>query len=326
MRVLFWGTPDFAVPSLRALTEEGHQVVGVVTQPDRPAGRGRRLRPSPVREFAVSEGLEVFVPDRPRGAGFVESLARLEPEIAVVVAYGHLLAREVLELPARGSINVHASLLPELRGAAPIHWAIARGHTRTGVTIMRMVEEMDAGPILHQVEEPIGPHDTSADLAARLSGVGAQALVEALALMEFGELEAVEQDHAAASWAPKVSRAVARVDWHAPARAVVDLVRAMDGAPGAWSTLDGAPLKLFRPWPAPHGEGQAPAVGEGAEPGGGVAPGTVVDAAAGTGRGLGVMAGDGPVWFAELQPPGRRRMEADAWLAGHGVAAGTRLG
>lgn len=319
MRVLFWGTPDFAVPSLRALTEEGHQVVGVVTQPDRPAGRGRHLRPSAVRAFAHSEGLEVFTPERPRGEAFLATLAALEPEIAVVVAYGHILSRPVLDVPSGGSINVHASLLPELRGAAPIHWAIARGHTRTGVTIMRMVEEMDAGPILHQVETPIGPRDTSTELTARLAGIGARALVEALALLEFGELEEVEQDHARATWAPKVNREVARIDWSAPPSTVIDLVRAMDAVPGAWTTLDGHPLKLFEPWHAPH---------DGGEPGTpeGVAPGVVIDAAPGTGRGVGVMAGGGPVWFAEVQPPGRRRMDAGAWIAGRGVDVGTPLG
>lgn len=321
MKILFWGTPDFAVPSLRALGEEGHQVVGVVTQPDRPAGRGRQLRPSPVKEFARSEGLEVFTPEKPRGEEFMRTIAALEPEISVVVAYGHILVREVLDLPERGSINVHASLLPALRGAAPIHWAIARGHDRTGVTIMRMVEAMDAGPILHTVEEPIEPRDTSTGLTARLSGVGAQALLEALTLLEFGELTEVAQDHDKATYAPKVGRALARVDWTQPARTVADLVRAMDSVPGAWTTLDGAPLKLFQPWLSPHDEGASEIDPIDA----GTGAGTVVDAVGGSGRGLGVMAGDAPVWFAEVQPPGKRRMEVEAWLAGRGVEPGARF-
>src|SRR6185437_13991355 len=155
MRVLFWGTPDFAVPSLRALLGEGHEVVGVVTQPDRPAGRGRVVQPSPVKQAAEAEGIPVLQPERARGPEFMAALEELSPDISVVVAYGQILRREVLELPPRGSINVHASLLPELRGAAPINWAIMRGHTETGVTIMRMVEAMDAGPILMQVRESI---------------------------------------------------------------------------------------------------------------------------------------------------------------------------
>lgn len=319
MRVLFWGTPDFAVPSLRALGEEGHQVVGVVTQPDRPAGRGRQLRPSPVKECALADGLRVLTPELPRGEEFMAEVRALEPEISVVVAYGHILRREVLDIPSRGSINVHASLLPALRGAAPIHWAVARGHDQTGVTIMRMVEAMDAGPILHRIVEPIGARDTSTELTARLSGVGAQALLEALTLMEFDDLDEVEQDHDAATYAPKVGRVMARIDWTRSAEQVVDHVRALDSVPGAWTTLDDAPLKLFGPWPRPHGDA------EDAPEGSGATPGTVIDAGGGTGRGLGVMAGDGPVWFAEVQPPGKRRMEADAWLVGRGVDVGARF-
>lgn len=318
MRVLFWGTPSFAVPTLRALGEEGHVVAAVVTQPDRPAGRGRHLRPSPVKEFARAEGLPVLAPKRPRGEEFLASIRALEPEISVVVAYGHILVREVLDVPTRGSINVHASLLPALRGAAPIHWAIARGHEVTGVTIMRMVEAMDAGPILHRVEEPIGPRETSTELAARLSEVGAQALIEALTLLEFGDLQEVEQDHEAATFAPKVSRTLARIDWSRPVREIVDHVRAMDAVPGAWTMLDGEPLKLFGPWPAPHGDEPAPGSVEGP-------PGTIADAEGGSGRGLGVAARDGLVWFREVQPPGKRRMDADAWLLGRGVEVGARL-
>src|SRR5690606_30408622 len=188
MKILFWGTPEFAVPSLRALLGEGHDVVGVVTQPDRPAGRGRVLQAPPIKVVARDEGLLVLQPERARGPEFLERIAALEPELSVVVAYGQILRREVLDAPALGSINVHASLLPELRGAAPINWAIIRGHERTGITIMRMVEEMDAGPVLLQVAEPIGPDETAADLTARLSEVGAAALVEALMLLEAGEL------------------------------------------------------------------------------------------------------------------------------------------
>ena len=155
LRIVFWGTPDFAVPSLRALDEEGFDVVAVVTQPDRPAGRGRKLTPSPVKEAAREMGIPVLTPDKPRGEAFLAELEALEPDLSVVVAYGHILRPEVLELPRLGSINVHASLLPELRGAAPINWAVARGHSETGVTVMRMVEAMDAGPMLHHIREEL---------------------------------------------------------------------------------------------------------------------------------------------------------------------------
>jgi methionyl-tRNA formyltransferase len=320
MRVLFWGTPAFAVPTLRALGEEGHDVVGVVTQPDRPAGRGRHSRPSPVKEIALAEGLPVLAPERPRGDGFMEELRGLAPELSVVVAYGHLLRREVLDLPAGGSLNVHASLLPELRGAAPVHWAIARGFDTTGVTVMRMVEAMDAGPILLQVEEPVGPLETSTELAARLSEVGAQALIEALAMLEIDAAEEREQDHERATFAPKVDRDTARVDWAHPARELANHVRAMDEVPGAWSELDGSPVKLFRARLRPV-EGEPP---EGFPTG--ALPGTVVDAEPGSGRGLGVACADGALWIGEVQPPGRRRMSADAWLRGRGARAGQRFG
>src|SRR5690606_83163 len=175
MRVVFWGTPDFAIPSLRALLGEGHDVVGVVTQPDRPAGRGRTVQAPPVKRVALEEGIPVLQPERARGDAFLAQLRALEPDISVVVAYGQILRREVLELPPLGSINVHASLLPELRGAAPINWAIIRGYRETGVTIMRMVERMDAGPILYQVRVPIAEDERAGDLWTRLSEVGAAA-------------------------------------------------------------------------------------------------------------------------------------------------------
>lgn len=311
MRVLFWGTPEFAVPALRALAEEGHDLVGVVTQPDRPAGRGRQLRGSPVKQVALEEdGYPVLTPERPRGEAFIASLRALAPDVSVVVAYGHILRPEVLALPPLGSINVHASLLPELRGAAPINWAIARGKQTTGVTIMRMVEEMDAGPILFQAEEPIEPAENATELSARLSGIGAEALVEALALLQAGELEEREQDHALATYAPKVDRATARIDWRMDAVSVANHVRGMDQVPGAWSELSGQPLKLFRPEPrldrTPH------------EP-----PGTVL--VADPREGLSVATGDGVVAFGEVQPSGGRRMRATDWLSGHHVAEGDRL-
>lgn len=309
MRVLFWGTPDFAIPSLRALLGEGHEVVGVVTQPDRPAGRGRTLRPSPIKELAVEEGLPVLTPDTPRGEEFMASLEALEPEISVVVAYGHILRPEVLELPPRESINVHASLLPELRGAAPINWAVARGYDRTGVTVMRMTAGMDEGPILLQLETPIAPDDTATGLHLRLSELGAEALVEALTLLEVGELPEVEQEHERATYAPKLDRAAARIDWSRPAEDVARHIRAMDMIPGAWSTLDGEPVKLFGPRVLEAAPGEE--------------PGTVLHADPDTG--LVIQAGLGGVSIEEVQPPGKRRMGAGDWLRGGGPGPGDRF-
>ena len=309
MRVLFWGTPRFAVPTLRALSEEGHDVVAVVTQPDRPAGRGREARPSDVKRAALEEGLAVLDPEHPRGNAFLAQIRELEPEVSVVVAYGHILRREVLDVPRRGSINVHASLLPELRGAAPIHWAIIRGEARTGVTVTRMVEAMDAGPILLQVEEPIGEEEPPSALAARLSEVGAQALVATLALMSAGQLVERDQDDTRATYAPKVDRADARVDWTRPAREVSNLIRGMDEVPGAWTVLEGRPVKLFRPLPEDAADGTAPGSVARADPR----------------EGLRIAAGQGYVRIQEVQPPGRRRMQAEEWIRGRGVKEGDRF-
>lgn len=329
MKILFWGTPTFAVPSLRALDDEGFDVVGVVTQPDRPAGRGRKLTPSPVKQVALDAGLPVLTPELPSGDEFAQQIRALEPDISVVVAYGHILRPEILGIPRLGSINVHASLLPELRGAAPINWAIARRYDHTGVTIMRMVEAMDAGAIIHRVEEPILPDETAGELTLRLSELGAQALIEALALLSAGVAEEVEQDHDAATFAPKVDRDTAHIGWRRPAVDVAAHVRSMDPVPGAWSRLDDAPVKLFRPvvWSAnemealgsdgPTTNGGPRAVHESAE------PGTVVVAT--PDEGVLVVTEEGGVSFEEVQPPGKRRMSASDWINGRGVEAGQRF-
>jgi methionyl-tRNA formyltransferase len=308
MRVLFWGTPAFALPALRALSEEGHQVVGVVTQPDRPAGRGRGIGTSPVKEVALAEGIPVFQPERARGEGFLEEIRRLEPELSVVVAYGQILPSEVLELPPRGSVNIHASLLPELRGAAPIQWAVIRGFDVTGVSIMRMEAGLDSGPVLYQVEELVRPDESASELAARLSEIGAEALIESIALLGVGLLREVPQDHNHATYAPKLDRATARLDWTRPAPEVARWIRGLDDVPGAWSLLGGrGAVKLFRPREE-AGEGE---------------PGMVLAA---DDAGVLVAAGEGAVRVGEVQPPGKRRMTAAEWVRGRGVAAGERLG
>lgn len=325
MRILFWGTPAFAVPSLRALDDEGFEIVGVVTQPDRPAGRGRRLTASPVKQVATEQGFPVLTPERPRTEEFIAELEALSPDLSVVVAYGHILKRRVLDVPAQGSINVHASLLPELRGAAPINWAIARGHEKTGVTIMRMVEAMDAGPMIHRVEEPILADETAAELTIRLSELGAAALVEALALMGTGAHQEVEQDHGAATFAPKVDRQTARIDWSRPAREIGWHIRGMDDVPGAWTTLDGDPVKLFRPVLANEEAGAAAsAVGAPGPAGAGAEraePGTIV----GANGGLLVATGEGLLRLGEVQPAGSRRMSAADWVHGRRIEPGRRL-
>lgn len=306
MRIVFFGTPEFAVPSLQALVDEGASVVGVVTQPDRPRGRSRStLVPPPVRVLADRHGIPVLQPDRPAGDVFLQQLRHWHPDLGVVVAYGHILRPPVLELPPRGMINVHASLLPALRGAAPIQHAILRGDRTTGITIMQMDRGMDSGDILHQVETTIEPEETGGSLTHRLAGLGAEALVEALALLQMGRLGRRPQDHAAASFAPKIDRSLARIDWSECADAVARRIRAFDPAPGAWTTIDGAEVKLFRP---------RVVAGDGA-------PGLVLA----TEPALRVAATGTSVEIAEVQPAGGARMAAAAWCRGRGPRVGQRM-
>jgi methionyl-tRNA formyltransferase len=315
VRILFWGTPDFALPALGALLGEGHDVVGVVTQPDRPRGRGRAWSPSPAKEFARNEGLAILQPEQARDPAFLDVIRKLEPELNVVVAYGQILSRAVLALPSEGSINVHASLLPALRGAAPVNWAIIRGHEWTGVTTMRMVEALDAGPILMQVEEPILPEETATDLGVRLSELGAQLLIETLALLEFDGIEETPQDDDAATFAPRLTRETAHVDWGEAAQDVANRIRGLDAVPGAWALLGEEELKVYRPRVADPGTVAA-----------GTEPGVILEVdASNPEQAMLVACGDGGVWVREVKPAGRRRMTTADWLRGHQVRPGERL-
>ncbi|GIT51652.1 MAG: methionyl-tRNA formyltransferase [Gemmatimonadota bacterium] len=306
MRILFWGTPDFAVPSLRALANDGVEIVGVVTQPDRPAGRGRRVKMSPVKEEALALGHEVLAPIRPQGQEFIERITELRPDLSVVVAYGHILKPEILDLPSLGSVNVHASLLPQLRGAAPVNWAIIRGHEQTGVTVMRMVEAMDAGPIIHQLSEPISDEDSASELMSRLSELGSLALREALGSIKRGDTEEREQLEDAVSYAPKVDRKSARIDWTLSANEVALFIRGMDATPGAWSELAGMPIKFFRPSLVPESEFSQPGAVVRADPE----------------QGLVISTSSGGVSVSEVQPAGRQRMNTLDWINGRGVKLG----
>jgi methionyl-tRNA formyltransferase len=310
VRIIFWGTPEFALPALRALGDEGHDVAAVVTQPDRPAGRGREVAKSPVKVEAEEQGIPVLQPEKARGDEFIAELRGFDADLSVVVAYGQILKPEVLAVPRLGSVNIHGSLLPGLRGAAPVQWAIINGLETAGVTIMRMDAGLDSGPMLLRVEEPIEPDESACELAGRLAEIGAEALVEALALLEAGQLVEEPQDHAAATYAPKLTRELARLDWTKPAAEVSRWMRGLDDVPGAWSPLGGrGPVKLFRPVLA-EGSGE---------------PGTVLEAD-GNAEGILVACGQGAVRVREVQPPGKRRMNAAEWVRGRGVAAGDRFG
>jgi methionyl-tRNA formyltransferase len=319
MRVLFWGTPDFAVPALRALLGEGVDVVGVVTQPDRPRGRSRsRLDPSPVKVVALEEGIPVLQPERPRGDAFLAEMQALAPDLSVVVAYGHILPKAVIDLPRLGTLNIHASLLPQLRGAAPIQAAILEGHAETGVTIMQMVPALDAGDMLHVLRTPIEPDETYGELHDRLAELGALAIVQALALLEAGASRAVPQDASRATYAPKITREMAQVDFTRPAQVVARVVRAFDPRPGAFTLRQGAAVKLLGA--RPEGDGTDDALDA---PTRSAPPGTVRAADA---DGLLVRCGTGAVRVAEVHPAGQGRMTAQAWARGRGVVVGDQLG
>jgi methionyl-tRNA formyltransferase len=306
VRILFWGTPDFAAPALRAILGEGHDVVGVVTQPDRPQGRSRStLVPPPVKVIAIEEGVPVFQPDAPRDEAFVATLRELRPDLAVVVAYGHILSRAIIDLPAMGTWNIHASLLPRWRGAAPIQAAILAGDEETGVTIMRMVPKLDAGDILLQAPTPVAPDETGGELTERLAELGALAIIEALTLESLGGgLTGVPQDASRVTYAGKLDRESARIQWDAPGSQVARAIRAFDPRPGAWTTLRGVDTRITGATVVADTEGAA---------------GTVLTIEE---HGALVACGSGGVRIGYLQPSGKRRLAALDLAQGRQLAAG----
>ncbi|HKI95112.1 MAG TPA: methionyl-tRNA formyltransferase [Gemmatimonadales bacterium] len=309
MRIAFFGTPDFAVPSLRALLGEGFDVAVVVTQPDRAQGRSRStLVPPPVKEVALAERIPCLQPEKPNTTEFLDELRAFEPTIGVVAAYGHILKPQLLEIPPLGMVNVHASLLPALRGAAPIQHAIIQGLDETGISIMQMDRGMDTGPILLRVPTDILPDETGGELATRLAEVGAMALIEALALYTANAVYPEEQDESRASHAPKITTEMARIRWEEPATRIARLVRALDPKPGAWSELDGTRIKLFGPRlgdPVPNG----------------AAPGEITEVA----PAFTVATGEGCIEFVDVQPAGKARLAASDWVHGRGARAGASL-
>lgn len=309
MRIVFFGTPEFAVPSLRALLYEGFDVAAAVTQPDRPQGRSRsRTIPPPVKEAAEAEGVPVLQPDNPNTPAFQQVLRDLAPDLGVVVAYGHILKPALLEVPARGMVNVHASLLPALRGAAPIEHAIIEGLEETGVSIMEMEAGMDTGPVLLSVPTPVAPDETGGELTVRLAELGALALVEAMALTEVNAIRSRPQEHEHATYAPKLTPEMARIRWEEPATRIARLVRALDPRPGAWTALAGERVKFFGPRPG----GAVPDT---------AAPGEVIDLE----PVFTVATGDGALHFVDVQPAGKGRMSVVDWLRGRGAALGDRF-
>jgi methionyl-tRNA formyltransferase len=308
-RVVFMGTPAFACPILETLIARADPVVGVVSQPDRPSGRGLAVAPTPVKAVALAHDIPVLQPEKVRTQEFADALRALAPDVIVVAAYGRILPRHILDLPPHGCINVHASLLPRHRGAAPIAHAILAGDAVTGVTIMAMAEEMDAGDMLLTRKTPIGPDDTTGTLTTRLSQLGAVAIGEALDGLRAGTIHATPQPADGITFAPRIEREQGRIDWRRPAADVDRLVRAFTPAPTAFTTLGGKVVKVHRAVP-------------GGDPGS-KAPGTVVEAGPG---GILVATGGGALRILELQLEGKRRLDAGAFAAGQRLAPGTCLG
>jgi methionyl-tRNA formyltransferase len=308
MRLIFMGSPDFAVPSLDRLVSDGHTVGLVATQPDRPAGRGRDLRPPPVKLAAARHRLPLAQPERLTDPVMVDTLRAIAPEVIVVVAFGQFLPRAVRELPPLGCVNVHASLLPKYRGAAPIHRALMAGDEETGVTIMRVEGRMDAGPILLQRTCPILPEDDTGILHDRLAALGAEALSDALRILSAGSGTWIPQDESQVSMAPKLGDADCRLEFAEPATALVNRIRGLSPTPGAYLVMpDGKRLRILRAEPRPASAPPGVILG--------VEPTAVV-----------VGTGDGAVAFLEVQPEGKRRMAGAEFARGQRLQAGMRCG
>lgn len=309
LRIVYFGTPEFAVPGLRALIDSRHEVVSLVSQPDRPKGRGHKFRPTPTKLVAEAAGVPVLQPTRVKDAAFHELLAAGAHDLGVVAAYGRIIPDAVLAIPRLGLINIHASLLPKYRGAAPVHRAVIAGEQETGITIMRVITELDAGPVFATARRPIGPDETTPEVERALADLGALLALTVIDKIAAGEAIEVDQDHTRASYAPKVERHEGAVDWTLPARRIHDLVRGLQPWPLVSVHIDGLRCLLHRSAVADERTD--------------LVAGTITIAANGV---LSVAAGDGGMLrILEIQPEGKRVMAVRDFLAGHTISAGTRL-
>ena len=303
MRILFMGTPDFAVASLRRLVEDGHEICGVFTQPDRPKNRGHKLMFSPVKQYAVEQGLTVYQPLKMKDGAALATVRELNPELIVVAAYGRILPEDILNTPKYGSINVHSSLLPKYRGAAPINWAILDGEKETGVSIMYMAPELDAGDVIRAAKTAIDPEEDAQALTERLAELGAQALAETVEDIARGTAARTPQDHTQSTYAPMLTREMSAVDWTLPAQQIHDQVRGLIPWPVATMEISGKTFKVFRVEQTGRTTDKA--------------PGTLL---AVTKQGLEVACGDGSVLVVrELQAEGGKRMAAADYFRGHPI-------
>lgn len=309
MRIVFMGTPEFAVPSLRALVENGYEVVGVITQPDRPAGRGHKLTPCPVKLLAMEKELPVYQFEKIKAAEGVACLKALAPDLVVTAAFGQLLSKEILDIPRYGTLNVHASLLPQYRGSAPINWCILNGEQTAGVTTMLTDVGMDTGDMLLKAETPIGELETAGELTLRLSELGAQLLIDTLKRYPEGDLKPMAQNEAEASYQPMLNKEMGRIDWSRSAREIACQVRGLNSWPCAYTENENGRLKVYLAR-ACEMEHSAPA-------------GTVIVSSAK--EGLMVACGEGVLEILEMQAPNAKRMTAKAYLQGKKIEIGTKF-
>jgi len=310
LRVVFFGTPDFAVPSLQALLGSGHTVVGVVTQPDRPRGRGQRVTESPVKQVAMTRGLPVLQPERLKDEAFLTLMREWQADLGVVAAYGKILPAAVLDMPRLGLINVHASLLPRHRGAAPVHRAVIAGDTETGVSIMRVVQALDAGGVFATVTRPIGPDDTSADVEVDLARLGADLLVHVVDALSAGEARDTPQDAVGATYAHRLQKEEGLIDWRREAGAVHNQVRGLQPWPMACTTVGSRRLIVLRTRLVADVQAAV------------VPPGTIIEI---TRDAVRVQTGAGALDVLTVQPEGRRAMPARDYAAGHQIGPGACL-
>jgi methionyl-tRNA formyltransferase len=309
-RVIFMGTPDFAVPTLKALISHGHHVLAVVTQPDRPKGRGKKLSAPPVKELAMKHGIEVLQPEKASDEHFCAQIRAKEPDLIVVVAFGQILKKKLLDIPGWGVINVHASLLPNLRGAAPIQWTILNDETKTGLTVMQMDEGMDTGPILFQEEIPVLKDETAGHLHDRLAAMAGDLMARSLERMSGNIVEATPQDHTRATYAPKISKDLCLVNWKEEAAEVSARIRGMDPKPGAYTLWEGKEIKLFA----------STVIDRNWEEG---LPGQVLGL---RDQCLVIATGSGAIGVRDLQYPGKNRLSVREFLRGHPLPEGAVLG
>lgn len=310
MKVLFMGTPDFAVPTLERLVSDGHHLVGVITQPDRPKGRGKKVTAPPVKVKALELELPVYQPLKVKDPEFVEVIKNLKPDVIVVVAFGQILSKAILEIPRYGCINVHASLLPKYRGAAPIHWSVIDGEKETGVTIMKMEEGLDTGPMLLKEAIDIGKWDTTGMIHDKLAMLGARLLSQAMELINSGQAIYIEQNHEEATYAVLLKREHEEIDWSRPAEEIFNQIKGLDPWPGAFTKLNGESLKIWsaEPFVTPF-QGR---IGE-----------IVLVKPE---MGIVVATGLGHLLITQIQPPGSKRMKTVDYLRGHSIQVGQFLG